>query len=993
MNLAPHTTLHGFTVLEQQELPEISGTAFIMRHEKSKARLLYLRNSDIDKAFAIGFKTPPQDDTGVFHILEHSVLCGSDKFPVKEPFVDLLKSSMQTFLNAMTFPDKTLYPVASTNEKDLFNLMDVYLDAVFHPAIYHKRAIFEQEGWHYELHPNDQADAADIAALSAEQTDLVYNGVVFNEMKGALSDSSSVLFDHLQAALFPDTAYAFESGGTPQAIPALTYEQYLDEHRRHYRLDNSYTVLYGDLDIDHALAWLDQRYFSPIADEQAAFDKALSEDDRERLLPRTLELQEPVENLGIVKEMQTAPENAVAACGYVIGTAHDRMRVVACDILLDALLGSNEAPLKRALLDADLAEDVTAFVADGMYQPFAVVQLKKQHEGSLERLLPTIERELGKLLENGLDENLIEASLSHAEFVMREHDFGISDGVSLAMSSLSGWLYDEDLACSYVRYEDIFQQLHAQLSAGYFDELARKVFLENDHRASVEVKPVPNDSDDAQELELKRKNESLTAQERRSIVEEEKVLRALQMQPDAPEAQACLPRLSVADIAQAPTEIAPTLDTSTPIACLRHHIETRGISYAYRYYDAKGVAFEDLPYLSILALVLGRLGTSKHTAAEIDTLTQGKLGNLSFFTDVFERKDDMAATRLMFCVSASALESNTAWLATLPQEILTDTDFEDAARIKDLLLQKKISLEQSFAGAGHVRAMARVRSYHTYAGVATEYLSNVDFYRFLKDLLQHYDERAGDLSVRLRTLAARLFADDCCTISFTGSDASFDAFWEAGASTGLKASGDAQLVIPEPRVLNEAFIVPSDVTYTSLGIDRRAYGYEYSGAWSVIARALSFDYLWNEVRVKGGAYGVGFQASLPGSMRFYSYRDPHIDETLDRFAQSSAYLRSFAPSSTEMDGYVISSVASFDAPKKARGLIRRQDSNYFAGLRDNEREIVRSQMASCSIDDVRAFAEPVERIAREGGICTFGNKDIIDRAKAPLHAIDLFNEE
>ena len=420
MDRSPNDQLHGFTVLTRELLTEIDGTAYTLFHKKSGAKLLYLQNSDTNKTFSIAFKTPPADDTGVFHILEHSVLCGSDKFPVKEPFVDLLKSSMQTFLNAMTFPDKTMYPVASTNEQDLLNLTDVYLDAVLHPAIYHKRAIFEQEGWHYEL--EDDLEAAEgnsvigdaVAATEAADSSahLALNGVVYNEMKGALSDPNSVLYDELQAALFPDTAYRFESGGMPRAIPDLTYEQFLDEHARHYRLNNSYLTLYGDLDLDRMLTFLDEQYLSPVADEEAARDRAQAEQGQKPLVPHALRAQAPVVAPDIVRTMATAPENACVGLGYVVGDAAQRTRIVATDILLDALMGSNEAPLKRALLDANLADDIQAFLADSLLQPFVVVQLRGAKPDVAERFRGVFENTLRHIATRGIDPLLIEASLS-----------------------------------------------------------------------------------------------------------------------------------------------------------------------------------------------------------------------------------------------------------------------------------------------------------------------------------------------------------------------------------------------------------------------------------------------------------------------------------------------------------------------------------------------------------------------------------------------------
>lgn len=987
MELSLNQRVHGFVVTDVQPLPEINGTAFILKHELSGAKLMHLANDDANKAFSFAFRTPPQDDTGVFHILEHSVLCGSDKFPVKEPFVDLLKSSMQTFLNAMTFSDKTMYPVASTNEQDLFNLMDVYLDAVFHPAIYHKKAVFEQEGWHYELEEAEAQEGRDPVRK------LVYNGVVFNEMKGALSDSSSVLYDELQKALFPDTAYAFESGGTPEGIPTLTYEGYLDEHRRHYQLSNSYTVLYGDLDIERALAWLDERYFTPVHEEELRNQEERREAGADPLLPRAIEAQAPVCNLGLTKAMRTAPENAVAGAGFVIGDAGQRTRIMATDILLDALFGSNEAPMKRAMLDSGIAEDVSAFVADAMKQPFVVIQLKKQQDETAADLVPTIEREITKLLDVGLSKDLIEAAISHEEFVMREHDFGLADGVAHAMNCLAGWLYDDSLATTYLRYEDDFRFLREALEGAYFDDLARSLFLQNNHRASVAVVPTQSDDDNVLRTQLDALQASMPEADLNAIVEEVDVLREMQMAPDSDEAKATLPRLTTHDIDNAPAETPLDVVDDTPMRCLRHHIQTHGIAYAYRYFDATRVSFEELPYVSLLALVLGKLGTARHSAAEIDTLVQGKLGNLSFFTDLYERVDDPAVTDLKFVVSSSALESNAAWLATLPREIMHETDFTDTAKIRDLVAQNVIYLEQSFAGAGHSRAMARVRSYYSRAGLILEQLSNVDFYRFAKDLLENWEEKSKDLPAILSGLAARLFADDACVISLSGSDEAIASFWaeDSHCCAGGFPAADAQkkLVVPAPVARNEAFIVPSDVTYSSVGYDRRLLNQPYTGAWAVASRALTYDFLWNEVRVKGGAYGVGFGATYSGNMRFYSYRDPHIDETIERFEQSAAYLRAFNPSKTEMDGFVVSSTAGFDTPKKARELARRQAGQYFAGIPTDQRALTRSQIIEASVGTIRGLADAVQATADKKLVCVFGNKEIIESAKTPFEAIDL----
>ena len=1030
MELAIGTTLHGFTIETCEDLPEIEGRAYVGKHEASGARLLYLANDDNNKSFAIGFRTPPQDNTGVFHILEHSVLCGSRRFPVKEPFVDLLKSSMQTFLNAMTFSDKTLYPVASTNEQDLFNLMDVYLDAVFHPNIYVKRQIFEQEGWHYELRALD-GSGADAAALDAEETTLVHNGVVFNEMKGALSDANSVLYDELQNALLPGTCYAFESGGKPQAIPTLTYEQFLDEHRRHYRTDNSYIILYGNMDAERTLAFIDERYLTPVAAEQREADEQRVAAGAEPLRPRpittadasvpgetvltmpqlcercggsssdTVTVRVPADSKAAVqaggkpsmpyirKTMDTAPENACAACGFVVGDKPSRTRAMAIEILLDALFGSNEAPLTRALLDADIAHDVSAFLSDAVRQPFAVVQVNMPVDDGGQRLASVLEEKVRALLDAGLDKGLVEAALSHTEFLLREHDMGYADGVIYAMTALTSWLYDDDAPLDYLRYEQTFAELRRALEGDYYERLCAELFLENGHAATVEIVPTPGESDDDTPARLAAMNRALAPEERKRIVDEEALLRELQEAPDTPEAVATLPRLSVSDIDEAPAEAPYHLDEDTPLPCLRHDVPTRGIAYTYRYFDMDGLTFEDLPYVSMLALVLGKLGTAHHTAAELDTLVQGKLGNLAFFTSVFDDITDPAAVRPMFTVSASALSENASWTAELPREVLLETDFTDTARILDLLKQQKIAMEQGFASSGHSCAVTRMRSYCVPAGVVREQLANVEFYRFMCELIERFEERATELVARLEDVARRLFCDDGCVVSFAGSDADLDAFWAAQPSCGRVRAETGLLRIPDPVLKREAFIVPSDVCFAALGWDHRLLGATHSGTWAVASRALSLDYLWNEVRVKGGAYGVGFKELLKGDIRFHSYRDPHLDETIACFERASEWLSAFDPSPEEMEGFIVASVATYDAPLKPRTLVRRQASDFFTHRTPEGRILNRRQVIETDVQAVRALAETVKRAVEPHAMCVFGNREILEGSRADWEIIPL----
>lgn len=980
---------HGFELVYSSALPEIDGSSYVLNHSLSGARLLYLRNDDEDKGFSITFKTPAEDDTGVFHILEHSVLCGSEKFPVKEPFVTLLKSSMQTFLNAMTFPDKTMYPVASTNDKDLMNLADVYMDAVFHPNIYRNKRIFEQEGWHFELEGEASADASVAGAGKQPEARLVYNGVVFNEMKGALSDPDSVLYDTLSEALFPDTTYRFESGGTPEAIPTLTYENFLDVHKRHYRADNSYIVLYGNLDLDEFLAFLDGKYLSQMPR------------DAKSALP-SIDLQKPLIAKGVRRTMATAPENACAAFGYVAGTSSDRERMVAISILLDALMGSNVSPLKHALLKANVASDVDAFLADSVLQPFVMVHAKGLREGAVERMRETMHNEAARLADGGLNIALVDAALAHAEFIMREGNFGCADGVVYSMAAMNGWLYDDDpeAATAYLRYEDVFASLREKLSTPYFHNLIREIFLDNDHYAEVEVVPVADDASPSDErARLDAIQSAMTEGQLDEVAREVVALREAQSAPDSPQALAKLPRLAIEDVGEAPHEPAWRYDDSGPLAILRHSVETHGIVYASRYFDISCVEFDELPYVSVLAMVLGKLDTARHTAQEIDTLVQSRLGSLSFSADVFDGVDGYGAFSPKFTVAVSALSQNARDASAIANEIMLESDFYDAFKLKDMLLQRKVALEQRFSVAGNSAAAARAASYYLPCALVREQLGGIDFYMFLKRTLDDFETAFEPLAAKLADLASRIFTDDGCVLSFGGGDADLASYMDAGGLLGISREAPRKrLVVPVPVNKHEALCVPTDVTYSAVSADRSmlandpcvgADASRFSGAWMVASRILTYGYLWNEVRVMGGAYGVSFNASRTGLAAFTSYRDPHVDETLERFRSAGAWIGSFQAEGDEFEGYVVSTAASFDKPLKPRDLIRRQALMHFTGYARSEYLRHRDEVIATTEADVRALGPAIAAIGSSEYVCVVGNRDIIEHAEADLECVDL----
>lgn len=995
--LVPGTTCHGFAVERCETVPELDSDAYVLRHAASGARLLYLACDDENKAFAIGFKTPPADSTGVFHILEHSVLCGSAKFPVKEPFVDLIKSSMQTFLNAMTYPDKTIYPVATTNEQDLYNLMDVYLDAVFNPAIYTKPTIFEQEGWHYELDlPENAEGEGDASSTSLREDTLRYNGVVFNEMKGALSDPMSVLDDAVNAALYPDTAYAHESGGDPRAIPSLTYEQFLDTHARHYNPSNSYITLYGDLDVDRALAFLDERYLSQPSAASRRMDAAVAAgEDPSTLAPNPLDVQAPVTCEYKRVEMATTPENALVGLGLVLGSALDRKRTIAADILFEALLGSNEAPVKKAILAAGLGGNVVSYTAAESLQPYELIMLQNAQPGVARELRRVFQDACRDLCEHGVPRERLEAIISSNEYDLRQRDYGIADGVAIACDALSTWLYDDDAATLALKYGPVYEELRGDLDGSYFEDLLRELVLQNDHMALVELVPVDaaEGSEGAEAAELAAKRDDMTDAELADVVERTAALRAAQEAEDTPEDKATLPRLRVSDIGEARPEPPLIVDTTAPIPCLRHGIPTNRLAYAMQYFDLGCVAFEDLPYVTLLCRLLKQLPTREHSAEELDNLLAGKLGFLSFTTEVMTQPD-VDGVRPYLLVSAGALSEKIDALASLPREVWSSTLLADADadRVRDVLTQIRIGLEQGFINNGHSAALGRAMSYSSPSAVVREQLSGVDFYLFLRDLLEHFDERVDGLRTKLAELAERIFVADGCMASFTGSDEDFNAYWDAAGDLGLGAgdgAGRDALAVPAPRDRHEAFVIPSDICFAARACDPRRLGLDVTGAWAVAANALSYDYLWNEIRVKGGAYGCGFRAAGERQVAFYTYRDPAIDPSIERVERAGAWLGSFEPDEAAFEGFIVSCVSGMDAPVKPYALTKRRNTTYLAGLDPHAREERRAQMLAATPGELRSLGADVTRIAAESPTCVFGGRDVIAKSNAGFNVIDL----
>lgn len=901
---------YNFKLVKQRAIPEIKGEAIEMLH-KSGAKLLYIKNNDEEKAFSITFRTPPKDSTGVFHILEHSVLCGSKKFPVKEPFTNLLKTSMQTFLNAFTFDDKTMYPVASTNEKDLMNLVDVYMDAVLNPKLHDDINIFYQEGGH-------------------PTPDGGFNGVVYNEMSGALSDPQEMLSEYLKQNLFPDTHYRFNSGGEPKSIKKLTYDGYKQEHKDHYQLSNAYIIVYGDLNINNMLEFLDTNYLN-IKTEG---------------IPREIQTQKPVNNGFKQYEMFTAKENATAGCAYV--TKRDHFTNLATDILINALTATNESPLKEELLKSNIAADYDVLFYNGINQPTVFVTAKTVKENKAKEL----DKLISKSIENiTLTEAQLYAAIAKREFSLKENIAECSPGIDAAVNIMSEWLYDDDASMTALSYEGDIKKLKELAKTDYFNELAKEIFVNNKHKAHVEIVPTEN----------KTEENLIPNEEAKELC---KILEQKQNTKDSPEDIAKLPKMTINDIAK--IKQYPKAEVKDNIR--RYNFEDNGITYAYRYYDLSMLKIDELPYASLLSELLGKLDTTNFNAQKLDTLTRTYLGSLSFTCITFNDEDP----KPKLAVRATALHENVHKLASLVDEIIFNTKFIDTNKINAIITQQKVALEQNFINAGHMAAINRAMSYISPAYKLNDILGNVDYYKFLKT----------DINIdKFKSVTEKIFSTKP-DISIVTNDECYKTYTNLIRVENKEYTKN--LKIPTCENLNEAFIIPSNVSYASIASKTK----EYNGSYAVASNSISLEYLWDEVRVKNGAYGAGMLITTKGNMSYYSFRDPKLDSTYKSFCKSGEWLYNHNFRDEELEGYIISNVAKIDAPKPTRQILTLLDNNYYNEIPHSFRETQRNQIINTTIEDIKKTSKDIDASTNIGVKCVFGGEDIVKDAN--MNTVSLF---
>lgn len=970
------TDASGYQLLKEETLEGIKAKGWLLRHKKSGARVVYIENDDNNKVFSIAFRTPPSDSTGVPHIMEHSVLCGSKNFPAKDPFVELVKGSLNTFLNAMTYPDKTVYPVASCNDKDFQNLMHVYMDAVLYPNIYVHDEIFRQEGWSYQL--------------DSVEGKLTYNGVVYNEMKGAFSSPEGVLDRVVLNTLFPDTAYANESGGDPEVIPELTYEQFLDFHRKYYHPSNSYIYLYGDMDIEEKLNWLDREYLSNF--EAAEVDSKIG-------------FQEPFEHMEekeiaySIASDEPEEDNTYLSYNKVVGTSLDRELYLAFQILDYALLSAPGAPLKKALTDAGVGKDIMGSYDNGIYQPIFSIVSKNANVGQKEEFVRLVEDVLGGIVEKGMDKKALEAGINYYEFRYREADFGnYPKGLMYGLQMMDSWLYDDERPFMHIEALDTFAFLKEQVGTGYYEELIHKYILQNPHGAIVVVKPEKGRTA-RMERKLSEKLEAykqhLTRDEREVLVERTKGLEAYQSAEDSEEDLAKIPVLKREDISR---DIEPIINEEIKLAqvpVIYHEIETNGIGYLDVLFDMSGIEEELLPYVGILQSVLGIIDTSHYGYGElfneINVHTGGIGTSLELYSDVTNVREK--AFKATFEVKAKALYGKLPVAFEMIGEILTESRLGDTKRLKEILAMLKSRLLMRFQSSGHMTAALRAMSYASPSAKLKDMTNGIEFYEKVSYLEEHWEEEKDGLVGVLEGLARRIFRPDNMMFSYTASREGLEGLeariQDLKSRLFVGETAHAQCIIHCEKK-NEGFQTASKVQYVARAgnfIDR---GGAYSGALQILKVILSYEYLWQNIRVKGGAYGCMSNFNRVGEGYFVSYRDPHLKRTVEVYEGVVEYLQGFTVSERDMTKYIIGTMSNIDQPLTPSAKGERSMNLYMGKVSAEMIQAERREILEAGQEDIRRLARVVEAVLAADQLCVIGSEEKLEEDKELFETLTNF---
>lgn len=970
MGFEPGKIYSGFMLVEERNIEEIKARGFVFVHMKSGANLIYIHCDDDNKVFSITFRTPPVDNTGIPHILEHSVLCGSKKYPLKEPFIELAKGSLSTFLNAFTFPDKTMYPVASRNDKDFYNLMDVYLDAVFHPIVYDSPEIFMQEGWHYEI--------------DSPESKLQYRGVVYNEMKGAFSTPEELLLRKIPESLFPDTPYGFESGGDPDVIPELTLERFLSFHSKYYHPSNSYIFFYGNGDMEEHLKFLDENYLGKY--ERVEVDSML------KLQPPFREQVEKVVPYPVLPH-EEEKDKTFLSLNFVVDLATNPEFYLAFGILEYMLLETPAAPLKKALMDARIGKDVFGQFERDILQPVFSIIVKNSNIDRKNEFQEVVFSNLDRLVRDGIDKSIVEAAINIHEFRLREADFrGFPKGVVYCWAVMGSWLYGGD-PFVHLQYEKNLKKVKAALETNYFEKLIDRFLINNSHRSLLILIPRKDLAEKkARELEAKLSEyrEKLQKEELELLVKKTISLKERQSRPDPPELISKIPHLSLGDLNPEAEKLPLEELEEQGVKVLFHPVFTSGIVYLNLFFDTSCVSQEDIPYLTLLARLLGKVSTEHYSYSDLSNQIDIHTGGIHFSAQTFSDKDSDALYFPKLLVRSKALAGKLGELCRLVSEIAGRTRYDEKDRLREIIQETRSRFEMGIYEMGHLVATGRLLSYFSPAGRYSEMLDGLSFYHFITGLERDFDSKCDEIFMKLKAVSKKVFNRKRLIVSVTADNEDYRYFKE-NLSRLLEVTDDKYFsgfnYQFKPRAKNEGLLTPGDVQYVAKGFNFRALGYKYSGCLDVLGRIASLDYLWNRVRVQGGAYGSFARFGRDGTMYFCSYRDPNLKETLRVYDDAAGFFRRFRATRRELERYIIGTISKLDHPltPSMKGEIAAE--RYIRNITHSDVQKAREEVLGTQLKHIRDYSDMIGEAMGKNLYCVLGNEGKIKENRELFEAL------
>lgn len=961
-----------YEVLEHRWIEDLNSEGCLLKHKKTGARVTLLLNDDENKVFYIGFRTPPTDSTGVAHILEHSVLCGSEHFPVKDPFIELAKGSLNTFLNAMTYPDKTVYPVASCNDKDFKNLVHVYLDAVFYPNIYREEKIFRQEGWHYEL--------------ESPEEELKINGVVYNEMKGAFSSPDDVVEREIMNSLYPDITYGLESGGDPDVIPELTYEDFLSFHKKFYHPSNSYIYLYGNLDALEYLEYLDKEYLGSFDSLQV---------DSEVGKQEAFKAPQNIRKQYSVMEEETAEGNYYLTYNVSMGSSLDRELYAAMDILDYVLCSAPGAAVKQALIDKGIGKDVYTTLENGIGQPYFSIIAKNADEDQLKEFVETIEETLKEQVRKGLNKKALLAAINYFEFKYREADYGsYPRGLILGLQALDSWLYDETKPFLHIEANETYGKLKASIDQGYFEGLIKTYLLENHHKTILVVEPVPGlttRKDQALAEKLKAYKVSLTREQIEQIVEKTHGLLAYQEEEDSPEALATIPLLKREDMKKEAAPYVNEVKKAGKTTLLYHNVFTNGIGYLNLVFDLKKVPERLLPYVGILKSALTMVSTKNFGYGELFNEINIHTGGIQTVVNTYTNAENMKEYKATLEIRAKVLYEKRDKALELMKEILLTSDFEDTKRLYEIICEAKSRMQASMTGAGHSTALIRTLAYFSPTAVFSEKISGIPQYRLLEELEKNFDEKKQQLTADLKELIRYIFRPENLLVDYTavpeglkGLSEEIEKFVPDLITSELREEGFTL----KAEKKNEGFMTAGQVQYVCRAGNFADKGLPYTGALKVLKVMMGYDYLWNQVRVKGGAYGCMCGFYKNGDGYFVSYRDPNLQKTIEVYENAAQYIKNAKLDERMVTQFIIGAISELDTPMTpaAKGLYSM--GGYLTGLSMERVQKEREELLATTRETLCGLYKYVQAFMDGENLCVIGNGEKIKENKELFYKVE-----